>query len=61
MSISPEVQYLLVIGDLNDGHEFIGPFASFDDASNYSLKHVERQETWITPMFRPLEKGRDYD
>ena len=61
MSISPEVQYVLIVGDLNDGHEFIGPFKSSDDASNYSLTHVDRQETWIAPLFRPLEKGRDYD
>lgn len=61
MSISPDVLFILVVGDLNDGYEFIGPFTSFDDASNYSIKHVKRKETWITPLFRPLEKGHDYD
>jgi hypothetical protein len=61
MSISPDIQYVLIYGNLSDGFEFLGPFKSFDQASDYALDRIEPVETWITPLYRPLEKGRDYD
>jgi hypothetical protein len=59
--MSDDYKYVLVVGNLNEGYEFVGPFDSFDAADEYGSKRANTLMTWITPMFRPLEKGRDYD
>jgi len=61
VGMSDEHKHVLVVGNMNEGYEFVGPFDSFDAADAYADTHANTLMTWITPMFRPLEKGRDYD
>jgi hypothetical protein len=59
--MSDEYKYIMVVGNMDKGYECVGPFDSFDEADAYADKHAGTMLTWITPMYRPLEKGRDYD
>jgi len=42
---------ILVIGNLNDGFTFVGPFDSFDDADEYA-RNVNSM-TWVATLDQP--------
>jgi len=47
------MQYILVAGNISDGHTFYGPFDSFDDADEYSRDFAGNDVTWITELREP--------
>ena len=44
---------VLVIGNLNEGFRFIGPFADFDEAAEYSQKFGQDAWDWIATLESP--------
>jgi hypothetical protein len=44
---------VLVIGNLAEGFRFIGPFADFDEASEYSLQFGNGSWDWIATIESP--------
>ena len=46
-------QFIAVLGNLNDGYAFYGPFDSFDEASDF----VDPQDkmSWIVELEEPHE------
>lgn len=44
---------ILVIGNLADGFRFIGPFADFDEASEYSNRFGNGSQDWIATLESP--------
>lgn len=46
-------KYILIIGNLVDGHQFVGPFEHFDDADNASAEYDG--PTWIQSLEEPKE------
>lgn len=41
---------ILVLGNLSDGFRFIGPFPSFDAATEYQEKHHPQFDNWIATL-----------
>lgn len=46
-----EYQYIVVAGNINEGFSFIGPFMSFDEASDYA--DTMNVPTWISEITTP--------
>ena len=44
---------VVVIGNLCDGFQFVGPFDSFQEASEYS-ERVDT-DTWVATLYKPEE------
>lgn len=47
-------KYILVAGTLEIGFDFIGPFASSSDASNYGEMRHSSIEWWVHELKTPL-------
>jgi hypothetical protein len=47
--------HILVLGNLNDGFEFIGPFDSFDDAADADID--ENRLSWVATLTTPEIAG----
>lgn len=45
--------HLLVVGNFADGFRFIGPFADFDEAAEYSQKFGQDAWDWIATLESP--------
>jgi len=44
---------VLVIGNLNEGFRFIGPFDDFDEAAEYSQKFGQDAWDWVATLESP--------
>jgi hypothetical protein len=51
--------HLLVVGNFADGFRFIGPFADFDEAAEYSQKFGQDAWDWVATIESPeaVKKG----
>ena len=47
--------YILVIGTIVGGFEFIGPFPDADAAVAYGERHSGDVEWWVTSLDKPKE------
>lgn len=51
----PDVQLRVVlVGNLNDGFEILGPYTSFDEAAEEAKDHAS--ESWISRLYRTAEE-----
>jgi len=46
------MKYIIVCGNINEGFNFIGPFDSWDEASEYADVYVN-DTTWISEIAVP--------
>lgn len=46
------MQYIIICGDIVEGHEFIGPFDCFDDALEYAQSDREIREDYKIVMLQ---------
>jgi hypothetical protein len=44
--------HVLIVGNPFEGFKIIGPFASFDEADEYALKHAVG-ENWVSELEAP--------
>jgi hypothetical protein len=51
ISMEEEKQFLVISGNLNEGFQFFGPFASFEEADEYTRSFNEN--TWISELIKP--------
>lgn len=43
---------ILVVGNLSDGFQFVGPFADLNSAASYS-EHLGMPDSWVVTLKRP--------
>lgn len=48
-----EYQAVVMIGNISDGWEIVGPFPSWDDASEWADKNIGENFTWIATLYSP--------
>ena len=49
-------QFLIILGNPVDGYNYVGPFASSDEANDWGERNEAKYETewWITCLVTPL-------
>jgi hypothetical protein len=50
--------YMVVIGNIFDGFSFYGPFATFDDASDWADTNAISSEWWVASVEIPKTADR---
>lgn len=49
------IQYVIMYGDFENGHEIVGPFNHFDDAEAYSEYHLDGGDWDIILLQEPSD------
>lgn len=42
---------IIVVGNLSDGFQFVGPFEDFDEAALYAEKNYSNLDTWVATLY----------